>query len=140
MKLTIDQIIKWNPCNSFPGERYSREGLKKLFHGDSIEIMQIFNLAIPTEDKFWVLLHKEILEEKLYLYLADCAEHSRDKEVAQAIRDYTIGKVSKNKLKSFSCYISYAVAHDSFNTIYAFIVRKDRKWRLDKLKEYINEM
>lgn len=62
--LTVDQITRWGPCSSGPGERYSREGLRKLFGGEEITTVGVGDLPIPPEDKLWVWLRPEIIPER----------------------------------------------------------------------------
>lgn len=70
--LTIAQVHRWRPCSMAPGEKYSRDGLRALFGGDSITPLAVLYLPIPAPDKLWVLLHPEIIPER-DLHLLACA-------------------------------------------------------------------
>ena len=63
MKFTIAQIHALRPCNMAPGEKYSRENLKKLFGGNSIDALKFLDLEIPEEDRLWVILRLDFLPD-----------------------------------------------------------------------------
>jgi len=53
MTFTIDQILRWKPC-----EYYHRKRIEGLFSGrESITAEELAELDIPIEDKIWVFLH-----------------------------------------------------------------------------------
>ena len=64
-EIDIHQILAWRPCNMAPGEKYSRDGLHKLFGGrDSITPLEVCDLPISAVDRLWVLLRVEVLGER----------------------------------------------------------------------------
>jgi len=74
--ITIDQVLAWEPCDSKPGERYSREGMLALSGGrTSMTALEVCDLPISASDRLWVLLRPEVLPERmLHLLACDFAE------------------------------------------------------------------
>jgi hypothetical protein len=57
MKITVKQIMKWNPC-----DEYSKSRVKKLI-GKGKTPLEICDLEIPVPDIFWALFRDEIIPE-----------------------------------------------------------------------------
>ena len=51
MKITVDQIMEWEPCSPYTDAR-----VRELV-GDGLTPREIAGLGIPPEDRFWVLIH-----------------------------------------------------------------------------------
>ena len=68
---TIQDLISWNPC-------YSTMVIRRLAGGiESFTALDVLRREdIPAEDRLWVVLRPELIEERtLHLFACDCAEH-----------------------------------------------------------------
>jgi len=104
MKITVDQIMDWDPCSD-----YTRERVEELWAGnDGLEPLEIAVLDISVEDILWTLLHPEIIPEKqLHLLACDFADAAleliespdpRSVAAVQAKRYWVAGDITDNEL------------------------------------------
>ena len=99
-KITVKQIITWGPC-----AEYTESRVQELI-GRGKTPFEILGLNIPLQDRFWVLLHKEIIPESLlHLLSCDFAEmvvhlnpDSRVQAAITAKRNWIDGEVTDEKL------------------------------------------
>ena len=55
--VTIDDVMAWNPC-----EQYNRTRITRLFRGrEQLGVLDILALRIPADDRFWAVLHEELI-------------------------------------------------------------------------------
>jgi hypothetical protein len=59
MKITVKQIMDWEPCEEYPESRVIE------LVGDGKTPLEICDLDIPAEDKLWVLFRPEFIPEKI---------------------------------------------------------------------------
>ena len=133
MKFTIAQIHALRPCNMAPGEKYSRENLKKLFGGNSIDALKFLDLEIPDEDRLWVIFRLDLLPDNAKrLLAADFAERvlpiyekkypgtTAVRDCIQGVRDFVAGKITRAQLDELrqvvvaadaAAYAAYAAAY-----------------------------
>jgi hypothetical protein len=99
-KITVKQIMAWGPC-----EEYTESRVQELI-GCGKTPFEILGLNISLQDRFWVLLHKEIIPESLlHLLACDFAEmvvqlnpDSRVQAAITAKRNWIDGEVTDEKL------------------------------------------
>jgi hypothetical protein len=105
----IETLLSWKPC-----DRYTRESIGQIANGKKrMTALEILNLDIPIDDRFWVLLRPHFMSGKnLRLFAADCAEHvlhlfeeknpddKRPRLAILAARHYANGKIKRPELKS----------------------------------------
>ena len=58
--VTADMIMAQKPCSAYPRER-----VETLFPGTGLTVPEICDLPIPLKDRVWVLLHPEVIGERL---------------------------------------------------------------------------
>ena len=129
MKFTIAQIHALRPCNMAPGEKYSRENLKKLFGGNSIDALKFLDLDIPEEDRLWVILRLDFLpDNRKRLLAADFAERvlpiyekkypgrTAIRDCIRGVRDFVVGKITRVQLDK----LRQAAFADAFAAAAAF--------------------
>jgi hypothetical protein len=76
-KVTATQIMSWEPCDRYPEKR-----VKELFSGRKyLTALDVLELDIPSEDKLWAVLRKEMIPEKtLHEFACQVAENALLKE------------------------------------------------------------
>ena len=102
MKITVNQIMVWNPCHE-----YTKERVTKLI-GKGKTPLQIAKLKIPAQDILWVLLREEIIPAReLHLLACDFAQAvahlNLDPRVQAAIdakRLWVDGKITNEQLSA----------------------------------------
>lgn len=69
--VTLKQVLSWHPCESYDEKR-----IRRLFRGrKALSALDILNMRIPTDDKFWAVLREEFFTKKeLRLINCDFAE------------------------------------------------------------------
>jgi hypothetical protein len=55
LKVTVDQVMSWKPCS-----RYDRVKIESLSDKTELSALEIIDIDIPAEDKFWVILRPEL--------------------------------------------------------------------------------
>lgn len=55
---TIDDILAWNPCQG-----YERPALVELLGESSLTALDILALAIPVQDRLWVIIRDAVVGE-----------------------------------------------------------------------------
>lgn len=70
-RITVDDVMFWDPCNEYPRER-----IEALFAGrESLGWREILALNLPVKDMLWVFLRPEFLSERrLHLLACDFAK------------------------------------------------------------------
>jgi len=108
MKITIDQILAWDPCVYYD----TREKIiEKTDSNWPKTPLQIAHLDIPARDRMWVLLRPEIIPEyQLHLLACDFAEEvlpifekrypndKRPRVVIETKRKWVAGEVADEEL------------------------------------------
>ena len=55
--VTIDDVMDWDPCDA-----YDRKRVTRLFRGrEQLGVLDILRLRIPADDRFWAVLHEELI-------------------------------------------------------------------------------
>ena len=99
-KITVSQIMKWEPCSRYPKER-----VRELI-GLGRTPLQILDFNIPADDILWVVAHEEIVPVLLLHRLAcDFAQSvaylNKDLRVQAALdakRKWMRGEISNEEL------------------------------------------
>lgn len=105
--VTLEQILKWNPCSD-----YSERRLKKLAAGRTeISAQEILDLNIPVEDRLWAVLRNDFFtDSELRLLACDFTEHTlhiferahpgdaRPRETIEVARRYAHGEATDEEL------------------------------------------
>ena len=128
-KITVAQIMEWNPCGDYPEER-----VKKLI-GRGKTPAQILDLDIPAEDRLWVVLREDIIPRlELGLLACDFAaqvlpiwlkNYPNDNRVANCIkvaRQYWRGEASD--AASYAARAAARAASDAASDAQIEMVRK----------------
>jgi len=55
MKITVELVQSWEPCEDYPEER-----LRELL-GDGLAPLEVAEVDIPVDDRIWALLRREVL-------------------------------------------------------------------------------
>ncbi len=132
MRITIDQILEWKPCDPYRDRDY----LYALMCGESFTSLEIAHFEkVPIKDRIWTLLHEEVIPgEKLYLLGCDFAEHvlhySDDKRSINAIearRKWVRGEITDRQLKiaAYGAYGAYSAAYAADSAYAAYAVAFD---------------
>ena len=166
MKTTLKKLKKHDPC-----ETSWKKGLKHLGKTESdsepIKILDIIDV-LGIKDAQWALRAVSGWDKEIRLYAADCAEHvlhiyekKYPKNLAPraailAARDYSNGKISKEKLRAACAAAGYAAdaaADAAYAAAYAAAAddaaaaaagyaadaakQKEIEWQKEKLIEYL---
>jgi len=115
-KITVREIMKLGPC-------YTKEQVKDLI-GEGKTPLEILDLSISKNDKFWLLLRSEYISERnLHLLACDFAQEvahmNPDPRVQAAIdakRLWIDGKITDEELKKAkaAAYAAYAAADAAY--------------------------
>jgi hypothetical protein len=108
-KVTIDDIMSWEPCNTYPEERIKKlMGRKKYITLDDIWKVELDY----KEDYFWLALRPEFISEsnlhKIAIYAAELVlpifeekylDDKRPRQAIEAKKKWLKGKISDKELE-----------------------------------------
>jgi len=107
MKITVEMVLSWSPCDD-----YSESRLRELL-GDGLTPLEVAALDIPIEDRIWALLHEPVftlgvLRQLACDFAAEALPHweamyptdRRPHEAVRVARAYVVGDASKEELAS----------------------------------------
>jgi len=121
--LTVSEIMNFNPC-------YTQKQIESLFEsagyaGEAAPLDVILNAPIPVEDIFWLVLRKEILEEKtlheIAIFAAELVlpifekkypDDDRPRKAIEAKKSWLEGAINDKELKA-AAYDAYDAASAS---------------------------
>jgi hypothetical protein len=162
-RVTVDQVMSWYPC---PGSGYTRERIESISQGrDSLTALEILDLDIPVEDRFWAVLRTDFLsEQQLRLVAADFAErvlhmfeaeHPADKRPLQieAARAFARGVIFRQRLYAARAAAGDAARDAAFDAagaaardaegaaaVAAAVAASgdaERAWQVNRVREYL---
>ena len=122
---TIADVLSWYPC-----DHYDEHRIRELATGrESFTALDVLTLDIPIQDRFWVVLRPELIDERtLHLFMCDCAEHvlplferehpddDRPRRAIEIARRYARGEATRAELAAASSAAwdaAYAAAWDA---------------------------
>ncbi len=83
MKITAKKIMAWcscRPAEERPNSGYTNKRIRELVP-KAMTPLEILSVRIPIEDRFWVVLRRDVLPEKtLRLFAVLCAERALRRE------------------------------------------------------------
>jgi len=110
-KVTIEQIIAWEPCGLHGGDdgtNYTPQRIECLFAGrEALTARDIATLDIPAADKLWALLHPEFVTDaqmhEAACHYAEavvhlCGDNPRLQAAIDAKRAWLRGEISDHEL------------------------------------------
>ena len=120
LRVTINQVMDWEPC-----EEYTRERVAKLYgRRKYLNALQILDLDIPAEDRIWAVCHEELVDPTT-LRLFACREAElalnrvkrrggkvdpRSREAIRVARRYARGQATDEELAAAEAAATAAAA------------------------------
>jgi hypothetical protein len=128
--VSVGDVLAWNPCR-----RYTKEVVEKLFAGrEKLSALEILDLDILVEDRFWALLRNDFLSDRdLRLFAADCAE-----QVLPIFEhEYPEDKRPRNAIKVLRQYARGEIDAAAWAAADAAARAAAGDWQVAKLREYL---
>ena len=90
-KITVREIMELKPCSDYPEEKV------KVLIGGGKTPLEILDLDIPKNDKFWLLLRPEYISERnLHLLACDFTQEVAHLKKAAAVNRLTVHRRDTN--------------------------------------------